>query len=413
MSTSSAFSWNFPEVLTPEGLQPQSPSSLASQVLSNAQANSPGITQNLPGSLISDISGTVVGALTVMDQGKVETINDMTPYGCNVVVLAQLGQLYLGQSQPGLATNTTVNVVFSGTIGYVIPNGFLITSGTYTYQIQIGGIIGSSGSSSPITAIAIQSGSWSIAANTVFTAESSVPATVSLTSITNPLAGTPAGTNETWASFRSRVLTAGIATCVSGPRLIKTLIAALGVPLNLISVQQVTSGTGMLRVVVGGSIDTYEIANAIFMSVANPASLTGSAVNEDRNITVSLTDYPDTYPIEYVQAPVQTITIAITWNTTLANFTGGSAFPGLVQTPIANYINALGVGQPINLLLINELFQQAVENVLDASLIDVLDYTVTINGTTVPPTTGTQIVQGDTESSCSIVTSAISVTQQT
>lgn len=415
MSTSSAFSWNFPEVLTPQGLQPQSPASLSSQVLTNAQANSPGITQNLPGSLISDISGTVVGALTVMDQGKVETLNDMTPYGCNVFVLAQLGQVYLGESQPGLATNTSVNVVFTAAnnIGWVIPNGFLITDGTYTYQIQVGGVIGASGSSSPITAIATQTGSWSIAANTAFTPVSSVPATVSLSSITNPLAGTPAGANETWASFRSRVLTAGIAACVSGPRLIKTLIAALGVPLNLLSVQQVTSGTGMLRVVVGGSIDTYEIANAIFMAVANPASLTGSAINSDRNVTVSLTDYPDTYSIEYVQAPVQTITLAITWNTTLANFTGGAAFPGLVQTPIANYINNLAVGQPINLLLINELFQQAVEGVLDSSLIDVLDYTVTINGTTVPPTTGTQIVQGDAESSCSIVTSAISVTQQT
>lgn len=410
---STPFSWDFPEILTPQGLQPQSPSTLRSQVIANATANSPGITTNLPGSLISDMTGTVLGALTVIDQAKVETLNNMTPYAANVFVLGQLGQIYLGQSQPGIATNTSVNVVFTAAsnVGWVIPNGFIITDGTNNYQIQVGGVIGSGGTSGSITAIAVQPGSWSIPANTTFTAVTQPPSTVSITSITNPLAGTPAGANETWAAFRSRVLMAGIAACVSGPRLIKTLIAALGVPLNLISVQQVTTGTGMLRVCVGGGIDNYEIANAIFMGVSNPASLAGSAVSSGRNVTVSLTDYPDTYSVERVQAPVQTVLLAITWNTTLANFTGGAAFPGLVQQPIADYINNLAIGQPINLLLINELFQQAVQNVLDASLIDVLDYTVTINGVVTAPTAGTWIVPGDAESSWSITTSAISVTQ--
>jgi len=359
------------------------------------------------------MTGTVLGALTVIDQAKVETLNNMTPYAANVFVLGQLGQIYLGQSQPGIATNTSVNVVFTAAsnVGWVIPNGFIITDGTNNYQIQVGGVIGSGGTSGSITAIAVQPGSWSIPANTTFTAVTQPPSTVSITSITNPLAGTPAGANETWAAFRSRVLMAGIAACVSGPRLIKTLIAALGVPLNLISVQQVTTGTGMLRVCVGGGIDNYEIANAIFMGVSNPASLAGSAVSSGRNVTVSLTDYPDTYSVERVQAPVQTVLLAITWNTTLANFTGGAAFPGLVQQPIADYINNLAIGQPINLLLINELFQQAVQNVLDASLIDVLDYTVTINGVVTAPTAGTWIVPGDAESSWSITTSAISVTQ--
>lgn len=412
MAVGAQFSWNFPEILTTEGLQPQSPASLRTQVIANASANAPGYTV-LPANLISDMSGTVVASISVMDQGKVETLNNLSPYAANTFVLGQLGQLYLGQPQPGLATNTSVNVVFTAAsnVGWVIPNGFLITDGTYTYQIQVGGVIGSGGTSSPITAVAVQSGSWSIAADTVFTAVSSVPSTVSISSITNPLAGTPQGTAETWAQFRSRVLTAGIAACVSGPRLIKTLIAALGVPLNLISVQQVTSGTGYFRVCVGGGIDVYEIANAIFMGIGNPANLTGSAVSSGRNVTVSLVDYPDTYSVEFVQAPVQTVLLAITWNTTLANFTGGSAFPGLVQAPIADYINNLAVGQPINLLLINELFQQAVQNVLDASLLDVLDYTVTINSTVTPPTAGTYIVPGDPESSWSIAESAITVTQ--
>lgn len=406
----STFTWQFPIVITGAGLTPQSTTSLASQVQSQALANSPGITQNLPGSLISDVEGTVVAAISVMDQQRVESVNSLTPYGCNVFALQQLGQIYLGQSQPGLATNTTVNVVFSGTIGYVIPNGFLITDGTYTYQIQVGGVIGSSGSSSPITAIAVQSGSWSVAADTTFTAESSVPATVSLTSITNPLAGTPAGSAETWGSFRARVLTAGLAACVSGPRLIKTFIGALlGAQSNLISVQQASTG---LRVVVGGSADVYQVAFAIFMAVANPVALVGSAVNNDRNVTVSLTDYPDTYSILFVQAPVQTVTaLALSWDTTLSNFTGGAAFPGLAQGDLASYINGLGIGQPINEGEMNQLFESDVEDVLDSSFISALDWTVTINGTVTPPTSGTWLVEGDPESSWSVATSAISIVQ--
>lgn len=406
------FSWNFPLVLTQQGLQPQAPASLIAQVQANATSNSPGITTNLPGSMISDISGTVAGALSVMDQAKVEAVNSLTPYGCNTFVLGQLGQIYLGQSQPGLATNTSVNVVFyaPNNVGWVIPNGFLISDGTYTYQIQVGGVIGSSGYSGTITAIAVQSGSWSIPANTAFTAVSSVPSTVSISSITNALAGTPAGSAETWGSFRARVLQAGLAACVSGPRLIKTFIAALlGAQSNLISVQQASGG---LRICVGGSADVYEIAYAIFMAVGNPGLLQGSAISSGRNVTVSLIDYPDTYSILFVQAPVQTVTaLALTWNTTLPNFTGGAAVPGLTQSDIANYINNLAIGQAINEGELNFIFENDVEDVLDSSLISALDWTVTIGGTVTPPTAGTWLVEGDPESSWSISESAIAITQ--
>lgn len=403
------FTWQFPIVITAQGVQPQSTASLTAQVKANATTNSPGITTTLPGSLISDMSGTVVGALSVMDQQRVESINSLTPYGCNVFTLQQLGQIYLGQSQPGLATNTSVNVVFRGTVGWIIPNGFQITDGTYTYQIQVGGVIGSGGASQTMTAIAIQAGSWAIPADTAFTAVSSVPATVSITSITNTLAGTPSGGAESWGSYRARVLTAGLAACTSGPRFIKTLIGALlGAQSNLISVQQATGG---LRVVVGGSADVYQVAWAIFMAIDNPALLQGSAVNSDRNVTVSLIDYPDTYPILFVQAPVQTVLLALSWNTTLANFTGGAAVPGLVQQPLANYINGLAVSQPINELEMNFLFTEYVAGVLDSSLISVLDWTVTINGSVTPPTSGTSIVPGDPESSWSVALTAITVTQ--
>ncbi len=405
------FTWNFPVVLTQQGLQPQTTQSLTSQVKANALANSPGITQNLPGSMISDMTGTTVGALSVMDQAKVGAVNSLTPYGCNTFALGQLGTLYIGQSAPGLATNTSVNVIFqSANVGWVIPNGFQITDGTYVYQIQVGGVIGSSGYSGTMTAVAIQSGSWSISADTAFTAVSSVPSTISITSITNALAGTPAGSAETWGSFRSRVLTAGLAACTSGPRLIKTFIGAiLGASSNLISVQQASGG---LRICVGGGADVYQIAYAIFMAVGNVGLLQGSAVNNARNVTVSLYDYPDTYSVLFVQAPVQTLSaLELTWNTTLTSFTGGAAIPGLVQTDLASYINNLAIGQDINEGELNTIFTDDVADVLDSSLISALDWTVEVGGSPISPTAGTWLIEGDPESSWAVATIAITITQ--
>lgn len=408
MSTGSSYTWNIPVVLTGNGLQPQTPQSLNTQLIADATSLAPGLTV-LPAGLIEDMSSTGTGGLLVCDSAKVELINSLSPYTANVYLLQQLAQIYLGQSQPGLPTNTSVLVQFSGTVDFTIVNGFLISDGTYTYQVQGGTVIGSGGTSPLVSAIAVTSGSWTVNANTVTQLITSVPSTYDVT-VTNPSAGTPGGTAETWGSFRARVLQAGLAACTSGPRLIKTFIGAvLGASSNLISVQQASSGE--LRIVVGGSASTYSIAYAIFQAVGNPAILTGSAVNSDRNVTVSLTDYPDTYSILYVAGPVQTVTMTVTWNTTLSNFTGGASIPALVQTPLANYINALGIGQVINVLEMNEIFQQAVENVLDSSLLTRLVFTVYINSVETAPGTGTYAITGDPESSFSCATSGITVTQ--
>jgi hypothetical protein len=408
MSTPNPF--DFPVVIDDSGLVPQTPSSLLTQLIDAVNATNPGYTV-LPGGLIEDVSSTQVAGIALCDQAKVDLVNSLTPNGANLFLLSQLGQIYLGQTQPGLATNTAVLVVFTGTVGYVIANGFLVGDGTNTYQVQGGGVIQSSGTSQPLNAIcSSNTASFSVAAGTVTTLLTSVPAAVTL-SVNNPNPGTPAGAAETYYSFRARVLQAGLAACVGGPRLIKTLLGVvLGAQSNLISVQQASGG---IRVVVGGSADEYDIAYAIFCAVPDPSVLVVSAVSTSRDVTVALYDYPDTYNILYVAAPVQTITMAITWNTTATNFTGGSAFPALVQPPLVAYINSLAPGQPINVLEMNELFQQAVENVLDVTLLTRLVFAVSINGTVVNPGSGTYIVQGDAESSCftALSGSGITVTQ--
>jgi hypothetical protein len=400
------FAFDFPVVMTVNGVQPQAPANLLSQLLAAVAVQQPGYTANLPGSLIDDVSGTQVASIVLCDQARVETINSLTPFGANLFILTQLGNVY-GVSQ-GSVNNTSVLVVFSGTVGYVIPNGLLIGDGTNTYQVQGGGVIGTGGVSPAIAAISLVAGSFSVPANTVTQILTSVPVGITLT-VNNPLPGSPGTGAESASSFRSRVLTAGLSACVGGPRFIKTMIGQiLGAQSNLISVQK---GVGGLRIVVGGSADPFQIAYAIFQSVADVTTLQPSAINPARNVTVSLIDPPDTYNVLYVNSPAQTVTMTVTWNTVLPSFTGGAAFPGLVQAPLAAYINSLGIGQVINVFEMNEIFQQAVENVLDASLLTRLVFTVSINTVVTPPGTGTGAITGDAEGYFTCAPSNITVVQ--
>ena len=54
-----------------------SPSTLRQQLVDIAVAANPGLTTNLPGTLIEDIVSTDVGALTIIDQARVDTINSV------------------------------------------------------------------------------------------------------------------------------------------------------------------------------------------------------------------------------------------------------------------------------------------------------------------------------------------------
>lgn len=396
----------FPVQIGPQGLVPQSPNSLLTQLIANATALSPGLTANLPGSMIEDISSTDVAAIALSDQAKVELVNSLTSLAANVFTLQQLGQMagvYLGQP-----TNTSVNLIFTGTIGYVIANGFLVSDGTNSYAVQTGGVITNTGMSAAITAIAINPGTFAVPANTVTQLRTSVPLTITLT-VTNPNPGNPGGTQETYFAYRTRVLQAGLAACVGGPRFIKTAIGVvLGAQANLISVQPSAGG---IRIVVGGSANSFDIAFAIFSSVGDIGVLLGSAINSGRNVTVSLLDYPDTYAVTYVGAVQQTVSVNVTWNTTLTNFTGGGAFPSLVQQPLVDYINALGVGQVINIFEMNEIFQDAVAAVLSPAYLTRLVFSVSINGTPTPPGTGTGAVSGDPEGYFFALASGVTVEQ--
>jgi hypothetical protein len=117
-----------------------------------------------------------------------------------------------------------------------------------------------------------------------------------------------------------------------------------------------------------------------------------------RNVTVSLFQNPNTYSITSVNPPQQVVTVAVTWNTTLPSFTGGTSVAQLAAPAIQSYINSIFTGQPINELEMTAVFQNAVSSVISAPNITTLQYVVTINGVTQSPTAGTSIIPSDPES---------------
>src|SRR5690348_8021837 len=106
-----SYSFNFPVVITAQGLQPQDPTSLRLKLTSNVALTNPGYTANLPGGLIEDIASTDVGAIALCDQAKVDLVNSLTPNGANEPLLIQMGQVS-GVPQ-GTPSNVSVVLQFS------------------------------------------------------------------------------------------------------------------------------------------------------------------------------------------------------------------------------------------------------------------------------------------------------------
>lgn len=398
--------FNFPLVMTAAGAQPTSPATFNSQLIANVAALVPGYTASLPGSLIEDISSTDVGAMVLIDQARVELLNSLTPYGANAFILNQLGLMY-GIS-PGLPVNTQVMVQFTGTVGFVINAGFQVSDGSNTYQLTSSTIIGSGGTSPVVQVVAVNSGIFSVPINTVTQLVTSIPSSITLT-VNNPSAGIPATAAETEESYRSRVLNAGLSAAQGMPLFLKTQLQNLpGVVSTQVSVQ-VTLGTG-IKVLVGGG-DNYQIANAIFQSIFNPAILLGSTVHPGNNVMVSIVDSPDTYNIEFVRPYVQTLTMTVSWNTSQSGFTQATAVAALVANAFSTYINALGIGAPVNFLQLYDTFETAVQGVLDFTTVIQLQFVVSINSVVVNPPTNENIVLGDPEGIFTCTPASITVTQ--
>jgi len=258
-----------PLVMTAAGPSTTPPATLYENLINYVASQSPGYTV-LPSGLIDDISGTDVGALVAIDQARVDAINSVTPYGANAFLLSQLGAQF-GIPQ-GVSANGSVFVQFSGPPGYVLQPGFLVSDGTNQYSLQDGGVIQTGGVSPQLFAVATNSGTFAIPANSVNQIVTSIPSAYTVT-VNNPEAGTPATSSESVQNYRARVILAGQIASTGTPAYLKSLLYKItGVQQRLVSINQVTGGW---QVVCGGG-DAYAVANAILQGVPDIAALQGS-----------------------------------------------------------------------------------------------------------------------------------------
>jgi len=258
--------------VTAAGAQPADPVTLWSNLITLVAGINPDYTV-LPGGLIEDLASTATYAIALCDSAAVETINSLTPYGANPYILKQLGAIY--GVAPGVTTNTSVYVTFSGTVGVQIPRGYLVSDGTHQYQVQDDGVVGSGGSSLPLYCVATQSGSWAVPASTVNQIISSIPPGVTLT-CNNVQDGTPQAAPQTEAEYASLVLQAGLVSGKGTASILKTLLSQVpGVQPRLISVRQRAS---LWEIICGGG-DSYQVANAIYDSGIDISALTGSVIS--------------------------------------------------------------------------------------------------------------------------------------
>lgn len=395
-------------LITSAGAIPTSVANLNAELVAGAVALAPGLTTTLPGSLIEDLSSTGTGALIVQDSAAVDLINSISPLTANEFILYQLGVVY--GVQRGIGSNTSVYVIFSGSPGFVINAGFIVSDGTHQYVTQDPAIIsgpGPVGASSATFCLGIDAGSWAVPPASVTELITSVPSTITCT-VSNPATGVPGDSEQTLAEYQAQVIQAGKAVGTGISTLVRTALEQVnGVQARLISFRQTGGGW---QVIVGGG-DPYQVANALFQSLFNfidlkPAATVGTTE------TVAINDFPDTYEIVFVVPALETVGLTITWNTAAsANFVSQAVVIALVQPAMVSYINSIYVGQPMSLLALQDAFINAVAGVIPEGTLSKLQFVVTVNGSVVAPPTGGVLIAGDPESFFFAATSDIAVVQ--
>lgn len=265
---------DLPVSYTSAGPVPLTAEELRDQLVSQAIALSPGLTTELPGSLIEDVVSTDVGALIVCDQARVDLINSVGPLKANQSMLELLAQ-QAGIPAQKTAGSTTVPIQFSGPAGFVIPQGFIVSDGTYTYSVSDATIISSSGVSAIVSCEGTETGTWAVPVNTVNQIITSLPSDITIT-CTNPIAGTPGADPETNYQFRDRVWQAQMATVQGYPGFIRQYLTSLdNVQARLVSVIQ--DGDKWIIICAGG--DIYDIAGALYKSAGDISRLKGCALS--------------------------------------------------------------------------------------------------------------------------------------
>jgi hypothetical protein len=384
---------DIPIIVTQAGAQPTPPKTLLSNLITNVSAIVPGYTANLPAGLITDLASTATGALALIDSAMVDTINSVSPYGANEPMLMQLGNIY--GVQQGVGYNTSVNVVFMGLPGFVIPKGFTVSDGNYQYAVQNNTVVPTGGQTDSVYCLATTSGTWAVPAGSVTQIVTSVPSTITLT-CTNVATGLPGVASQPESSYRAQVMQAGMVTAQGVPSFLRTLLQKVpGVQSNLISFRNVSAGKW--AVVVGGG-DPNDVGLAVYNSVPDISMLTGDVVEsggyKPKSIKVTITDYPDHYDIPIVLPTSQMVTVILTWNTRVADMLDPDGVSAATATQIVDYINAIPIGEPVNNYQIETLFLEALTPMISPTQVSLIEVSIGINGTIIPPRDDTGLVFG-------------------
>lgn len=262
--------------ITQAGVSPTSPQAIRDQIQAKIENEVPDYTANLPGTLIEDMLSTCGGSLVFINQAQVDLINSIAPSTANEALLDQLGMVYGISRKSG--TNGSAYVIFTGTPGFIIPRGFIVSDGIHRFSVQEDTVVAQNGSSGQVYVLAQDSDTFDMPANTITKIESSVRSDVEL-SVTNPQVGMIGTTAETTTQYRSRIMEAGLVTSTATPTMIRTRLLSIdGVQERLLSI--VVNGDGY-SVICGGG-DPYDVANAIFQTIPTIGILKPSEIQVSR-----------------------------------------------------------------------------------------------------------------------------------
>lgn len=401
---------DLPIIMTQAGAQPTPPKTLLANLINKVAEKVPDYTANLPAGLVTDLASTAMGAVALLDQGRVDLINSCSPYGANIPLLMQLGNIY--GVQQGKGTNTSVYVVFSGLPGFAIPKGFTVSDGNNQYYVVHDAVMPASGQTEPLYCLATSEGSWAVPEGSVSQIITSVPKSQTIT-CTNLTAGLPGTGEQSYSSYRAQVMQAGMYGVQGTPDCFRTeLEKVTGVQANLLSFRQ--GALGKWVAVVGGG-DPYEVAYAIYKAVPDISVLTNDVSNpsgsEVEKKTVDISVYPDTYTLPFVVPSSQNTSAFIIWNTVLTTYIDPDGISNAVRQPVADYINSIAVGKPVNLYQIQGIFLKAVQDLVPASLMSMIQVQIGISGAIKPPDDNSSLVYGDTYAYFSTSASQIQVNQ--
>jgi len=472
MTTSST---SIPVVMTTSGPQPTPVATLYDNLITYVANKVPGYTANLPGSLIDDVAGTDTGALVAIDQARVDAINSVTPYGANAFILAQLGAQFGVPQGVGANGSVFVQfsgpagyvfqkgfVVGDGSNQYSLQDGgviqtggtspllFAIATSSGTFPIPadtVTQIVTSVPSAYPVTVNNPEAGTPATSTESVqdyrarvlqagIVASTGTPAYVKtllekvtgvqqrLVSI-NQVAGgwqVVCGGGDSYGVANAILQSVPDIAALQGSQLAITTMTAAN-PVVITTNLNHGYVAGQTVAVTGASPGAYNLTYTVASATATTiiTSTNGSGFGaytggaklspNPRNVSVSLFQNPDTYSITFVNPVQQTVTVGVTWNTTLPSFTAGTSVAQLAAPAIQSYLNSIFVGQPINLLEMNATFQNAVASVIDPQNVTTLQFAVSINGVPATPTAGTSIIPSDPEGYFSCSASGVTITQ--